>query len=84
MSTRIAIGSIAACGAVIAAGQFPVGAHPAGGSGADLCENAPLVGVSTLDACRVTRVHHIDGDLTDAQIAELCDQVLVNRDTTRS
>lgn len=46
--------------------------------GADVVANAPLVGVSTLDGCRVTRVHHVDGDLSDEEIAALCEQVLVD------
>lgn len=46
--------------------------------GAHVAANAPLVGVTTLTGCRVTRVHHIAGDLSEAQIEELCDEVLVD------
>ncbi|MGB1654241.1 MAG: phosphoribosylformylglycinamidine synthase subunit PurL [Acidimicrobiales bacterium] len=46
--------------------------------GAHVVANAPLVGVSALTACRVTRVHHVDGDVTLEQLTELCDQVLVD------
>lgn len=46
--------------------------------GAHVVANAPLVGVSELADCRVTRVHHVDGDLSAEQLAQLCDQVLVD------
>ena len=40
--------------------------------------DAPLVGVNGLRECRVTRVHHIRGDLLGEQIQRLCDEVLVD------
>jgi len=40
--------------------------------------NAPLVGVTGLTACRVTRVHHVDGALNPAQIEELATSVLID------
>ena len=46
--------------------------------GAHVVANAPLVGVAALAGCRVTRVHHVEGDVTATQIAELCEQVLVD------
>ncbi|MDG1365630.1 MAG: phosphoribosylformylglycinamidine synthase subunit PurL [Acidimicrobiales bacterium] len=46
--------------------------------GAHVVANAPLVGVVALAGCRVTRVHHVEGDVTATQIAELCEQVLVD------
>jgi len=46
--------------------------------GAHVVANAPLVGVTALTGCRVTRVHHVDGDVSAEQIAALCEQVLVD------
>ena len=40
--------------------------------------NAPLVGVAGLTACRLTRVHHVDGALSPADIERLCAEVLVD------
>ena len=36
--------------------------------GAHVVANAPLVGVAGLTACRLTRVHHVDGALSAADI----------------
>jgi phosphoribosylformylglycinamidine synthase len=46
--------------------------------GASVVANAPLVGVAGLTACRVTRVHHVDGALSPADIERLCAEVLVD------
>ena len=46
--------------------------------GASVVANAPLVGVTGLRACRVTRVHHVDGALNPAQIEELATSVLID------
>ena len=46
--------------------------------GAHVVANAPLVGVTGLQACRVTRVHHLDGDLSADEIDRLCAEVLVD------
>ena len=46
--------------------------------GAHVVANAPLVGVAGLTACRLTRVHHVDGALSPADIERLCAEVLVD------
>ena len=46
--------------------------------GAHVVANAPLVGVTGLEACRVTRVHHVEGELDDEDVARLCAEVLVD------
>ena len=39
---------------------------------------AGLLGVAGMTACRVSRVHYLDGDLTAADIDRLCSEVLVD------
>ena len=46
--------------------------------GASVVANAPLVGVAGLTACRLTRVHHVEGELSDEQLDQLCHQVLID------
>lgn len=46
--------------------------------GARVVAGAPLVGVSGLSRCTVTRVHHVDGDLSDDDVERLCSEVLVD------
>lgn len=46
--------------------------------GAHVVANAPLVGVTGLEACRVTRVHHLEGELEAEDVARLCAEVLVD------
>ncbi|MEM9518450.1 MAG: phosphoribosylformylglycinamidine synthase subunit PurL [Actinomycetota bacterium] len=46
--------------------------------GASVVANAPLVGVAGLTACRVTRVHHVDGGLSPEQIEQLATGVLID------
>ena len=46
--------------------------------GASVVANAPLVGVAGLTACRVTRVHHVEGALSPEQIEQLARSVLID------
>ncbi len=46
--------------------------------GARVVADAPLVGVTGLTACRVTRVHHLDGALSPDDVDRLCAEVLVD------
>ena len=43
-----------------------------------IVEAARLLGVPGLDACRVSRVHYLDGELTALDIDRLCREVLVD------
>lgn len=46
--------------------------------GARVVAAAPLVGVTGLTRCRVSRVYHLDGDLEDVHVDMLCAAVLVD------
>ena len=46
--------------------------------GVSVVEAAPFVGVEALSRCRVSRVYHLHGELTDADVARLCAEVLVD------
>jgi phosphoribosylformylglycinamidine synthase II len=46
--------------------------------GSRVCAAAPHVGVEGLSECRVSRVFHLDGDLSDDHIVRLCSEVLVD------
>ena len=43
-----------------------------------ILDSAPLIGVDRLVGCTVTRVHHVRGELSDADLVRLCAEVLVD------
>ena len=43
-----------------------------------ILDSAPLIGVDRLVGCTVTRVHHVRGEVSDADLARLCAEVLVD------
>jgi phosphoribosylformylglycinamidine synthase subunit PurSL len=46
--------------------------------GSRMIAAAPLIGVSGLVGCRVSRVFHLDGEISDVDIDRLCAEVLVD------
>ncbi len=43
-----------------------------------ILDAAPLIGVDRLVGCTITRVHHVRGELSEAELERLCTEVLVD------